>query len=69
MTNQLTSKEREIILQEIESLNVRIDNCISYQKSKSEHLTTETKENLRLQGLIYYEMKKHLKQIIINNKF
>jgi hypothetical protein len=69
MTNQLTSKERELILQEIESLNQRIDRCIEYQKSSIPFTTSDLKDELRLQGLIYLNIKNHLKQIIINNKF
>jgi hypothetical protein len=69
MTNQLTTKERELILQEIESLNQRIDRCIEYQKSSIPFTTSDLKDELRLQGLIYLNIKNHLKQIIINNKF
>ena len=69
MTNQLTSKERALILQEIESLNQRIDRCIEYQKSSIPFTTSDLKDELRLQGLIYLNIKNHLKQIIINNKF
>lgn len=69
MTNQLTSKERMVILQEIESLNSRIDRCIEYQKSSAPFTSSELKEEMRLQGLIYLNIKNHLKQIIINNKF
>lgn len=69
MTNQLTSKEREVILSEIEQLNMRIDRCIEYQKSSAPFSTSQLKEEMRLQGALYREMKNHLKQIIINNKF
>lgn len=69
MTNQLTSKERDLILQEIESLNMRIDRCIENQKSSLPFTTSELREDLRVQGLIYLNLKNHLKQITINNKF
>jgi hypothetical protein len=69
MTNQLTAKERELILQEIDSLNSRIDRCIEYQKSSLPFCTSDYKEEMRIHGNILNQIKNQLKQIIINNKF
>jgi hypothetical protein len=69
MTNQLTAKERELILQEIESINTRIDRCIEYQKSSLPFCTSEYKEDMRITGSILLQIKNQLKSIIINNKF
>lgn len=69
MTNQLTPKEREEILKEIDQLNFRIDRCIEYKNSNAGYSTNEFKEECRIQGAIYFEIKNYLKSVIINNKF
>lgn len=65
----LTEKEREEILKEIEQLNFRIDRCIEYKNSNAPYSTYSMKDEWRIQMSIYMEIKNYLKSVIIQNKF